>query len=96
MKKILASTICMCVLLGTLTGCTGTNSNSISDSGKRNNSSNRSSDPLNLESQICTDNFLTYELEDGTSIRSSVEIFEIIDSRTTDDHDSSNVRIVLR
>ena len=53
------------------------------------------SSDLNLEEQICTDEVLTYELDDGTTIRSSVQDFEILSSRTTDEHDSSEVKVVL-
>ena len=50
---------------------------------------------LKLEEQICTPELLNYQLEDGTTINSSVKSFEILSSRTTDDHDSSNIKVVL-
>lgn len=53
------------------------------------------SDPLNLEEQICNDDILTYELDDGTIRKSTVQNFEVLSSRTTEDYDTSEVKVVL-
>lgn len=54
----------------------------------------RSNTP-NLEDLILTDDILTYQLEDGTIKISQLDEFEVLSSRTIDDHDSSDVRVVL-
>lgn len=54
----------------------------------------RSNTP-NLEDLILTDDILTYQLDDGTIKTSQLDEFEVLSSRTIDDHDSSDVRVVL-
>lgn len=54
------------------------------------------SQKINLKSLVCTDEILNYQLEDGTIIKSKVQSFEVVSSRTKDKHDYSEVKVVLK
>lgn len=54
------------------------------------------SQKLDLKPLVCTDEILNYQLEDGTIIKSKVQSFEVVSSRTKNKHDYSEVKVVLK
>ncbi len=52
-------------------------------------------DPATLKDQICTGEVLNCHYDDGTVLTSTVKAFNVLSSRTTSDHDTSELEVVL-